>query len=389
MAERKERCSHCRRLLLVPPEAHTIKCAVCHGITQIGQASNTPSLVYNSLSHAANRLRGFINTMITGSFNSNVGYGTPHYGYYPPQPQLLRPQAPLVPASAYGSKRALLCGICYHRRSYRLKGSMNDVKFMRYFLINQFGFPGDSILMLTDDKEEKNPLKIPTKKNIQTAMRWLVEGCRPGDSLVFHFSGHGTQEVDNNMDEIDGYDEALLPVDYEINGMILDDEINARIVRPLPHGAKLHAIIDACHSGTILDLPFVCKMSREGFHTWEDQTQPRADYKGTRGGLAICISACEDAGSSVDTSAFGGSKVVTGALTYSLIQAVENEPGLSYGRLLSAIRAAIKGAKVGIVALNGPIISLLNKMLGMDRIRQDAQLSSSEKFDIHAQRFVL
>ncbi|XP_054778769.1 metacaspase-3-like isoform X3 [Prosopis cineraria] len=280
MAERKERCSHCRRLLLVPPEAHTIKCAVCHGITQIGQASNTPSLVYNSLSHAANRLRGFINTMITGSFNSNVGYGTPHYGYYPPQPQLLRPQAPLVPASAYGSKRALLCGICYHRRSYRLKGSMNDVKFMRYFLINQFGFPGDSILMLTDDKEEKNPLKIPTKKNIQTAMRWLVEGCRPGDSLVFHFSGHGTQEVDNNMDEIDGYDEALLPVDYEINGMILDDEINARIVRPLPHGAKLHAIIDACHSGTILDLPFVCKMSREGFHTWEDQTQPRADYKG-------------------------------------------------------------------------------------------------------------
>lgn len=148
MAERKERCSHCGRLLLVTPETHAFKCAVCHGITQIGQASNTLSLVYNSMSHAANRLRGFVNTMITGSFSSNVAYGTPNYGYYP-QPQLLRPPAPLVPASAYGSKRALLCGICYHGRSYKLKGSLNDVKFMRHFLINQFGFPGDSILMLT------------------------------------------------------------------------------------------------------------------------------------------------------------------------------------------------------------------------------------------------
>ena len=148
MAERKERCSHCGRLLLVTLEAHYFKCSVCHGITRSGQASNTLSLVYNSMSHAANRLRGFLNTMITGSLSSNVGYGTPNYGYFP-QPQLLRPPAPLVPASAYGSKRALLCGICYHGRSYRLKGSINDVKFMRYFLINQYGFPGDSILMLT------------------------------------------------------------------------------------------------------------------------------------------------------------------------------------------------------------------------------------------------
>ena len=45
-------------------------------------------------------------------------------------------------------------------------------------------------------------------------------------------------------------------------GMIVDDEINETIVRPLPEGAMLHAIIDACYSGTILDLPFVCKMNR-------------------------------------------------------------------------------------------------------------------------------
>jgi hypothetical protein len=39
---------------------------------------------------------------------------------------------------------------------------------------------------------------------------------------------------------------------------ILNDEINATIIGPLPFGAKLHAIIDACHSGNVLDLSFVC-----------------------------------------------------------------------------------------------------------------------------------
>jgi hypothetical protein len=44
--------------------------------------------------------------------------------------------------------------------------------------------------------------------------------------------------------------------------MIFDDEINEIIVKPLSHGVKLHAIIDACHSGTVLDLPFLCRMDR-------------------------------------------------------------------------------------------------------------------------------
>lgn len=95
------------------------------------------------------------------------------------------------------------------------------------------------------------------------AMSWLVEGCEPGDSLVFHYSGHGSnQEQNYTGEEIDGFDETLCPIDHETNGMIVDNEINETIVRPLPAGVKLHAIIDACHSGTVLDLPFLCKMDR-------------------------------------------------------------------------------------------------------------------------------
>jgi len=58
-------------------------------------------------------------------------------------------------------------------------------------------------------------------------------------------------------DEVDGYDETILPVDYKKNGMIVDDEMNAIMVRPLPEGVRLTAVFDSCHSGTALDLPYI------------------------------------------------------------------------------------------------------------------------------------
>uniref|UniRef100_A0A2P2JM41 Uncharacterized protein MANES_01G273100 n=1 Tax=Rhizophora mucronata TaxID=61149 RepID=A0A2P2JM41_RHIMU len=131
---------------------------------------------------------------------------------------------------------------------------------MRYLLINKFQFPPESIIMLTED--ETDPYRIPTKQNLRMALYWLVQGCQPGDSLLLHYSGHGSRQRNYSGDEVDGYDETLCPLDFQTQGMIVDDEINATIVRPLPQGVKLHAIIDACHSGTVLDLPFLCRMNR-------------------------------------------------------------------------------------------------------------------------------
>lgn len=111
-------------------------------------------------------------------------------------------------------------------------------------------------------EDQTNPLMKPTRYNMHMAMVWLVQGCQAGDSLVFHFSGHGSQQRDYSGEELDGMNETLCPVDFETAGMITDDEINNTIVRPIPHGVRLHAIIDACHSGTVLDLPWLCKFNR-------------------------------------------------------------------------------------------------------------------------------
>ncbi|GMY39052.1 metacaspase-1-like isoform X1 [Fagus crenata] len=381
MAGRRERCNRCGVQLLVPPEAETIQCAVCQGITRV--RPNEPWVqAQDSIYNAANRFKSFVNTMMAASVNSYPASNAPPvYGYYPQPP---RPTPTLMPPNAYGRKRALLCGVSYYGHSNKIKGSVNDVKCMRYFLVEKLGFPNDSILILTED--ETDPLRIPTKSNILMALRWLVQGVQSGDSLVFHFSGHGSRVHDQNMDEIDGYDETLCPVDYHSEGMIIDDVVNATIVRPIPHGAKLHAIIDACYSGTILDLPFVCRMNREGYYIWEDQSWMSGVYKGTSGGLALSFSACDDHQTSSDTTAFAGN-ASTGALTYSFINAVQNEPGLTYGRLLNSMRNAIREAKSGI-RLRGPIASLVNKVLGTD-LSQEPQLSSSEKFDVYSKQFLL
>ncbi|GJX90805.1 hypothetical protein Tco_0344131 [Tanacetum coccineum] len=110
--------------------------------------------------------------------------------------------------------------------------------------------------------------------------------------------GHGFHVVDYDGDEKDGYD------DYSVAGKILDDEVNTILVAPLPHGAKLHSIMDTCFSGTLLDLPYLCRINREGFYKWEDHHPSHvvALYGGASGGRAICISACDDHQNSADTS---------------------------------------------------------------------------------------
>ena len=55
------------------------------------------------------------------------------------------------------------------------------------------GFPSDpgSMRLLMDDGVSE----APTRQNILNAVDWLVEGAQSGDSLFFHYSGHGGQEV--------------------------------------------------------------------------------------------------------------------------------------------------------------------------------------------------
>nr|ACG47515.1 LOL3 [Zea mays] len=370
-AQRTAWCGRCGARLSVAPGARSVRCALCHAVTRVERRP-----------HGLHRAAvGFIRGLIGG--------------LTPPQ----RPAAALqeLPPSSFPrvrgcKKRALLVGISYAGTRYELGGAVNDVNCMSYLLRERFGFPAECILVLT--QEDMEPGRVPTRANLMRALRWLVDGASAGDSLVFHFSGHGVQKLDRDGDEADGYDEALCPVDFEDprggGGVILDDEINATIVRPLGKGVKLHAIVDTCHSGTILDLPYLCLLSRTGYWQWENQQTARLSASGetkcTSGGLAISISGCGDSQTSQDTTALSGS-ASTGAMTYSFIKAVESEPGTTYGRLLTAMRATIRdnGGEFGIP---GPIGTFFRRVITFS-CAQEPQLCASETFDIYRKPFLL
>ncbi|KAH7511274.1 hypothetical protein FEM48_ZijujUnG0028800 [Ziziphus jujuba var. spinosa] len=72
---------------------------------------------------------------------------------------------------------------------------------------------------------------------------------------------------------------------------------------------------------------------------WVDNRPPSGVDKGTGGGLAICISACNDDKLASDTSAFGaGTKTLNGAMTFILCRALKQKPDITYGALLNTIQ---------------------------------------------------
>jgi hypothetical protein len=83
-------------------------------------------------------------------------------------------------------------------------------------------------------------------------------------TIHVHYSGHGAYVKDENGDEEDGYDETLVPVDYYKKGQITDDDVFKKLVSKMPEGATLTCLMDCCHSGTVLDLPYQYKAGQSG-----------------------------------------------------------------------------------------------------------------------------
>ena len=168
---------------------------------------------------------------------------------------------------------------------------------------------------------------------------------RPGDSLFFHYSGHGGRTRDLSGDERDGFDSTLLPMDFKRAGAIVDDEINRVLIRPLVPGVRLHAVIDACHSGTVMDLPYSFQSNNVNGETrqlWVDNLANKRINKSTSGGTAVCFSSSSDQQVSADTTMYTGTNIATGACTYAFVNAVEKKKANSYGELLYTMQLAVR-----------------------------------------------
>ncbi len=149
-------------------------------------------------------------------------------------------------------KRALLVGVNnYHdTRWIPLEGAVNDVKLQQELLIHRFGFQSDQILLLTDHEA--------TRENILQAFEeHLIKWAQPGDVVVFHFSGHGSQVFDPDQIFQDGQVSTIVPVDsilppgYPNKGGKVNDITGHTLwlLMQAINTENVTFILDSCHSG--------------------------------------------------------------------------------------------------------------------------------------------
>lgn len=151
-------------------------------------------------------------------------------------------------------RKALLIGINYYDISgITLNGCINDIINIRTMLTSIYGYDHSNIIMLSDNSQE-NP---PIKENILNNMRALITESSGLDEIWIHYSGHGSKTPGHNRGETD---EVLVPLDFETNGFIIDDDL-LDIVKY----AKCRTIIvtDCCHSEAMFELPWSFEYSKE------------------------------------------------------------------------------------------------------------------------------
>jgi hypothetical protein len=210
---------------------------------------------------------------------------------------------PVVP----GLKRALLVGINYVGTAYELYGCINDATNMQAQLQTYFPMCKEYRL-ITDTTETK-----PTRANILAAIDWLVAGLQPGENVMFHYSGHGGLVRDRNGDEVSGLDSCIYPVNGGTLETIIDDELRAALAVKIPAGSKCLVIIDACHSGSAVDLRCQWQAPTIGTITLKENTV----YPKTAGSV-LFLSGSRDSQTAADT--VGKDNRPCGAMTMALLE---------------------------------------------------------------------
>ena len=163
-----------------------------------------------------------------------------------PAPVARDAAAPAGASRQIAKKLALLVGVNDCPAATPLKGAANDVMSMKRLLTTKFEFAPENVVVLLN--------KDATRAAIVGAFQdHLIAKADKDSIVVFHFSGHGDQVLDEpDGDEVDGLDETIVPYDGDLNGRghIKDDELKVLFDGLTKKTKNVTFIMDCCHSGT-------------------------------------------------------------------------------------------------------------------------------------------
>jgi hypothetical protein len=223
-----------------------------------------------------------------------------------------------VKISAPPAKYYLGFGLNYVGTSNALQGCINDTLTMKSLLTDAtLPFKYNYTTLMNDQTPTK-----PTRANMELAISQLISRMKDGDSALIHYSGHGSQQRDNNGDEADHLDETLVPLDFQTRGMISDDQLYTMVVGGLvalrKPNCRVKIVLDCCHSGTNFDLRYSSTASPTGVVSTQ--------MLRSTGKIANVISfnGCRDDQFCTD---LGGGPLPQGAFTASLAQVIRSAKG--------------------------------------------------------------
>lgn len=239
---------------------------------------------------------------------------------------------------------------------WRNLSSMNDVKYVKEAL-KKNGFDNKDI----DTLYNKNA----TKQAMIKALDDLYNRVSDGDIVYFQFSGHGQQIQDDNGDELDGYDEALIPYDaaaqydpvsYKGENHFRDDLLGEKlnkIRKKIGQKGSLVVLIDACHSGTAtrdaavkrgMEIPFLTDPKYKPNIKINFNQQEQGMLEGFTDGMGtmVVFSACSPNQPNYEMKDANNAGV--GSLSYAFAKSIGDlKPESTYRTLFLKMKAMIQG----------------------------------------------
>jgi hypothetical protein len=162
-----------------------------------------------------------------------------------------------VLAQSTHRKLALLVGINQYP-SQPLQGCVNDMELQRQLLIHRFGFNPRDIYTLTDGQATRQGI-------LEAFEEHLIKQAKPGDVVVYHYSGHGSRVFDPDPIVVEpgsngGLNGTFVPVNYgSIDGLpqqggVVEDIMGHTLFLLMLalKSENFTAVLDSCYSGTAI-----------------------------------------------------------------------------------------------------------------------------------------
>lgn len=210
--------------------------------------------------------------------------------------------------------------------------SANDVVYLEK-TFKKLGFFHSCIRLLADSNA--------TKTGIFSAIDELIMQSNYGDIVHIHISSHGIQMQDDNNDETDGLDEAIVPYDYNMGvyeSFIRDDELMALInILRKKVGVSGQVILS-------MDVPHSGPGASEIIENKSQQLETRGSFFEIddieAAAPLIIFSACLDKELGIETTGEDGEPV--GAWTYAFYKAILAKEYATFQELQASITGFMK-----------------------------------------------